>query len=126
MAHDTGLLGFLYEANLTPKGHMEFQLKLSKLQAQALADMLRSASATREVTLRINEEWTLYWKLRESENRAAFAHPEPSEWVASLALESAVHQNAIQKLAAYESFQLTDLCRLTGFSNFKIQFSIEQ
>ena len=119
---------FSYESVLQPNTHMDFRFKLSATEARDLAALLASALEGSEVLLRLPakemEVWAIYWKLREGDSRALFAHPEKGEFVATVSLEHVILERTLHALRAGESFKIESFCALGGFSNLHIEFEV--
>jgi len=80
-----------------------------------------------------SKTWTLYWKSRESDDRALLAHPEVEAWVATLALTAPTGMrlvNALRERGAQNGnipdFLLSDLGQIHELSNLDIRVKVIQ
>jgi hypothetical protein len=57
-------------------------------------------------------EWIVFWKLRSGESRLLMAHPQPEEWVSTLALSEAHGKRVIEALKALSPGELFSIEKL--------------
>ncbi len=129
--YDTsGLMPYLNwkERNLTQKITSEEPVQLNlELDAASVAELANRledtfAEATLGAELRVDlpREWIVFWKLREGESRLLIAHPQPEEWVTTVALELGDSQKVVSALRALKVGQplhFEQLIRLGSMSN---------
>ncbi|MGE0614044.1 MAG: hypothetical protein AB7P04_00250 [Bacteriovoracia bacterium] len=121
-----------YQAAPHAKWQTELSCTLSPVDAAAWADLLEIAKQTpaSDPCVRIKprppgEQWAIYWKIRDAESRAMLAHPNPGEWVATLALTEAHLEVVIDKLRRAESFRLDGAGNLARMSNFHVVIEVK-
>jgi hypothetical protein len=106
------------------------KLSLTDDLIQDLASNLEELFSTKagELRLQLPDNWVLFWKMREEGGRALVAHPNPEEWVGTLALEPSWGEKIILALAQLkkgESLELNRLFSLATVSNFDLTLSRE-
>ncbi len=99
----------------------EFQLRL-QLSGELLQELIPQLEEIfdqqgPELRVDLPREWIVFWKLRIGESRLLMAHPQPDEWVSTLAL-SAVHGKrvieALQALSSGETVSLEKIGEKSG------------
>lgn len=116
---------------ITSHPTLQTQLKI-KVGQNELTDLLASLEETflkqaGELRVQLPQNWVLYWKLREEGSRALLAHPEPEEWVGTIALELALAQKlflSLKNLKSGQSFYLSQVGILGSVSNLELAFTI--
>jgi hypothetical protein len=99
---------------------------LSDSQAEELAQRLEALMEGDEIALTLRpkvEQWSCFFKLRGGETRFLVAHPEPTQWVATLALEWAHRDALVGCLRARSAGVLDQQFRITRLSN--LSFGLE-
>lgn len=68
--------------------------------------------------------WTIFWKIRDGDSRFFVAHPEPDQWVATLAISES-HLARVQECfrSGYEG-GLSELEPVSRMSNFDLRVSL--
>lgn len=108
----------------------EFQLSL-KLSGELLQELVPQLDEIFEQNgpeLRIDlpQEWLMFWKLRTGESRVLMAHPQPDEWVSTMAL-NAVHGKklieALKALSVGQTVSIENLGSVGSVSNVDVLIS---
>ncbi len=115
---DLSQTGVVVEQKSHPR--LEAELKLG-FTGEAYASLLGQlepvlGGRVRELRVELPSGWTLFWKLREAENRILVAHPEEKLWVATLALDAERAPGIHGQLAGLQPGQELRLGSLPGFS----------
>lgn len=73
-----------------PRREHLLRLTLSPEALEVLAQRLEElySQGCGELRIDLPEGWILFWKSREEESRLLVAHPQPGEWVTTVALEA--------------------------------------
>lgn len=134
-----------YEFQVQPHPRWKTEMVLQVLPEgkERLLDCIESALGGEEAIFRLPilpgevgpppkepQMWSVYWKRREDDSRALVAHPDPREWVATLALEDAVLraiQGAIDRSESFaiETLAQTQGVRLNSVSNFHLRVAFK-
>jgi hypothetical protein len=108
-------------------GSREFQLKLNLAaeQLQELIPHLQEIYEEEGAELRVDlpREWIMFWKLRVGESRLLMAHPQPEEWVSTMALSAAHGKRlieALQGLSAGETLSIEKLGSTGSMTNVEV------
>jgi hypothetical protein len=56
-----------------------------------------------ELRVDLPREWIVFWKPRDGESRLLLAHPQPEEWVATVALSEGDGKELIRRMESMES-----------------------
>ncbi len=119
---------FKYSVSFTESGLALIVFSLSREEGSEFASRLEPVEQGVERVLRLVPDdrgsWVIYWKIRESENRAMYAHPESSEWVGTIALERKIFEELLKRLRTGVTFSLESLSVLQKKSNLRIEFRI--
>jgi hypothetical protein len=78
-------------AHVTTRSRMVLRFAREALAelASSLGQIFGEAGEGGELRLDLPREWIVFWKLREGDSRLLVAHPQPDEWVATVALSAA-------------------------------------
>jgi hypothetical protein len=94
-------------------GTREFQLslKLSGDLVQELIPQLQDIFDQGGPELRVDlpKEWIMFWKSRAGESRVLMAHPQPDEWVSTMALNTTHGKKLIDALKALQPGQTVSI-----------------
>ena len=114
-----------YVSEISPEGAVKLRFQLSAEEASRFRNLIAPA-AQGQVKLCLpalaEGEWVLYWKSREGDCRALYAHPESQEWVGTIALTEEAYGDFLARLQAGKSFALSQVSPLVGFSNLDLEF----
>lgn len=98
------------------------KLTLTLTQRDELVEVLKEIFAQpdgqmiHELRLDLPREWVIFWKLREGDSRFLLAHPEPEQWVATLALERDHARKVVDRLDTLHFDQAVELGQLGQLS----------
>lgn len=110
---------------------MEFLLQLSLNEARVaellpyLEDIFNHQT---ELRIDLPQEWVIFFKTRESENRFLMAHPQAQEWVSMLAFESTHGLRLVEHLRekkAGSQFRFSEIGDLGSVSNLEVVLNIK-
>ncbi len=117
----------LYEASYPSPRMTLLSLKLAQGELQILQLYLAEVymDEEREFRMLLSDEWTVFWKRREGENRLLVSHPEAQEWVATIALETDFGKKFISSLADLKLGQsfIIGQNRTGTFSNLELMIT---
>lgn len=102
------------------------QLEELVQELEAVFKLSTSDNLSQELRLKLSDPWTLFWKMREGENRILVAHPETETWVGTLALEPISAGKLISALKIMEvrqSWIITDLFSIARLSNLNLKIT---
>jgi hypothetical protein len=107
-------------------GRVRLVLKLSAVHVTALLSHLEAlyGQSGKELRLVVSEEWTIFWKMREEGNRLLLAHPQPQEWVGTIALEKHAGQSLVTQLGQLEAglaLVVHEVLPVQGVSNLVLE-----
>lgn len=110
-------------------GRDQFRLQITWDAVQSLIPHLEEVYLKEENELRVSlpNEWVLFFKKRESENRALLAHPQPGVWVTTVALERLFAQKWVDQMKSLAKGQVLFLSQyvpLGSVSNVDLVISI--
>jgi len=73
---------------------------------------------------RTPESWIFYFKLSATaESKCLLAHPAEGEWVATVSLDRELWEEILKKIEAPELLFISELRRLSSFSNLHLSFN---
>jgi hypothetical protein len=106
-------------------GPMRLVLGLGASHVAALLSLLQEVLGEGGGELRVDlpRNWIVFWKLREGGSRLLVAHPQPDEWVATIALSPEHAQLLLGELRGLEvgsSFALSELEATGTVSNLEL------
>ncbi|MGZ3686764.1 MAG: hypothetical protein ACXWPM_13060 [Bdellovibrionota bacterium] len=112
-----------------PKLQSELKLELDAPARDELAARLEEtyAQGAGELRLDLPRNWIIFWKLRESDSRLLLAHPQPDEWVATVALEAAFGASLVAAFRALSSGReliASQLGTLGAMSNVELKLAL--
>ncbi len=113
------------EVESHPQLKNQIQLSLNADESLALVANLIEVFGPEggELRLKVSENWVLFWKRRESENRVLLAHPDVNAWVGTIALDAESGKrlfSALQTLAEGQSLVLSEWVSLAKMSNLEL------
>jgi hypothetical protein len=97
-----------------------------RLNPSEREELLRELGAllefrSRELRIEISCGWTIFCKLRDSESRSLLAHPDPGNWVATLAFDVPDLKRVLSALENPNGpFSLCQTIALGGLSNLEL------
>ncbi|MEW6055887.1 MAG: hypothetical protein AB1540_04660 [Bdellovibrionota bacterium] len=106
---------------------LELTSDLARALGDALQSLLKNPNAS-ELQLLLTQGWVLYWKIRTTTTRVTLAHPQESEWVASVHLHPDHAQRLIERLHqmvgsdSKEMLGLSKLGSVAALSNLEVVF----
>jgi len=121
---DTGI-----EVSHLKSSRNQLVIKLKRQELLELVNELEELylSGAGELRLIVSHEWVLFWKERESGNRALQAHPEENQWVGTVALEKKDAQifllsskNMLKNMQEGQSLTLGECVTLASVSNLDV------
>jgi hypothetical protein len=106
-------------------GKLQLTLGLKREELQRLESDLTEVylQGGRELRMGLPQEWVLFWKKREEGSRLLVAHPQPNEWVGTVALDEAFGQqllSGLKKLEEGASFTVNRLSPVASVSNLEL------
>lgn len=112
-----------------PKWETALSLSFSGEARDRLLERLeQTVEQQKELRLDLPQGWTLYFKLKEGDNRLLLAHPEAEAWVGTVLLMEKEMGEFLSRLRglspADEGLQFGDMFQLSEFSNLDLKVSI--
>ena len=113
-------------------GQKEFLLELAmnRDSLNELLSMLEDVflQGGPEFRLDLPREWIVFWKNRDGESRLLIAHPQPEEWVTTIALEKEHASRLLERLRGLQSGQSVELSALGPVgpvSNVEVKITLQ-
>lgn len=80
--------GVTLSFDLPVRSRAKLSLNLNLQEIQSLSSELEGLYSRNEKELRVTlpQNWVLFWKSREEGSRTLLAHPQPQDWVGTIAL----------------------------------------
>ena len=114
------------ENSLESRDAISVSIGLNLEKWRALSDALGRIANREGSELRTDFPggWTIFWKIRDGDSRFFVAHPEPDQWVATLALSESHLTMIRERLKQGFEGTLSDLETVSRMSNVEVKIRV--